>query len=385
MTNTGYKISSGKDLVTLFKPYTSGATKAAATGYTISGGADLSDLFEIFSTNQAAATGYTISGGADLNTIFERIPQPYYYSNNWASQSINALTLANTGTTTTVTINPQAAIDVKVLSPRYICVDTAFNIYMSSETGFQINKINGSTGNITRYAGTGTTGNEVGTAATSCKIGNTCGLTIDSNFNLYFCDTTNKNVKKVTAAGVLSIFIAASSMPNTENYARSITCDNTHLYVGEFAEYVVNIKHVYQYKLDGTGSLTSVIATAIKELGFIGLGYNNNTIYASLNNSSTLYSTTSPYTSQTTKPNGNQYLLWSIDFSGNSIISCDPRGPKTVVTSPSPYTTWSTLTPVSGSLPYFTSGCCVDSLGNAYFSAGRRTVEQINQILVLKV
>jgi hypothetical protein len=73
MSATGYKLSTGADLNTVFAPYVSG-TPAAVTGYQNATGADLNTLFAPYvSGTQAAATGYQISGGADLNAVF-RIP-----------------------------------------------------------------------------------------------------------------------------------------------------------------------------------------------------------------------------------------------------------------------------------------------------------------------
>lgn len=73
MSATGYRISTGADLSTIFSPYVSG-TQAATTGYQTETGEDLNTRFAPYvSGTQAAATGYKIASGADLSTVF-RIP-----------------------------------------------------------------------------------------------------------------------------------------------------------------------------------------------------------------------------------------------------------------------------------------------------------------------
>jgi hypothetical protein len=70
MSATGYKLSTGADLNTVFMGY-SGGTQAAVTGYQTETGADLNTVFAPYvSGTQAAATGYKISSGADLSTVF---------------------------------------------------------------------------------------------------------------------------------------------------------------------------------------------------------------------------------------------------------------------------------------------------------------------------
>lgn len=71
---TGFKVSGGADLNTVFHAYTGSNGQATATGFKVSGGADLNTVFEPLSAGSAAGvTGFKISGGADLNTVFAAI------------------------------------------------------------------------------------------------------------------------------------------------------------------------------------------------------------------------------------------------------------------------------------------------------------------------
>ena len=68
MTNTGFKVNDGTDLVTKFAAKTSGVD--IITGYySSSRGKDLGGIFQAYvsGTTKADATNYTTSTGADLN------------------------------------------------------------------------------------------------------------------------------------------------------------------------------------------------------------------------------------------------------------------------------------------------------------------------------
>jgi hypothetical protein len=70
MATTGYRLSTGFDLSTVFDPYVSG-TQSNPTGYQDASGNDLSTRFAPYvSGPQANPTGYKLSTGSDLSTVF---------------------------------------------------------------------------------------------------------------------------------------------------------------------------------------------------------------------------------------------------------------------------------------------------------------------------
>jgi hypothetical protein len=71
MSETGYRISTGADLNTVFEAYNGFTT--TATGYQIASGADLNTVFDPYvSGAQAAETGFKLASGADLSTVFSK-------------------------------------------------------------------------------------------------------------------------------------------------------------------------------------------------------------------------------------------------------------------------------------------------------------------------
>jgi hypothetical protein len=79
---TFYTVLGGKDLSSLFQPYTSGQAKAATTNYKIPDGQDLSDIFDPYVSgySKANATNCTVNG-ADINSIFAKKQNPLSITN----------------------------------------------------------------------------------------------------------------------------------------------------------------------------------------------------------------------------------------------------------------------------------------------------------------
>jgi hypothetical protein len=85
MTSTGFVMTNGKDISTLFEPY-SGGTQSALSNYVISNGKDLNEVFDPHTGTDASATGFFVVDGVgvekDLNKVFAKIKQwnnvPFY-------------------------------------------------------------------------------------------------------------------------------------------------------------------------------------------------------------------------------------------------------------------------------------------------------------------
>jgi sugar lactone lactonase YvrE len=93
-----------------------------------------------------------------------------------------------------------------------LAVDSSGNVYFSDSANHVIRKIN-TPGVISTYAGNGA-GAGAGFGgfagddgpATSAKLDSPTDIAIDSNGNLYICDTANSRVRKVTPGGAITTF-----------------------------------------------------------------------------------------------------------------------------------------------------------------------------------
>ncbi len=104
-------------------------------------------------------------------------------------------TIAGGGTATADGVPATSA----VLAPKYMCMDAAGNIYIT--TANKIREINASTGTISTIAGLDTSGyNGDGIPAATALLNVPCGICIDAANNLYFADSANQRIRKITAS-----------------------------------------------------------------------------------------------------------------------------------------------------------------------------------------
>lgn len=100
-------------------------------------------------------------------------------------------------------------------NPFFIALDGSGNLFIADQLNNRIRKL-ATDGIITTVAGTGTasfTGD--GAAATSAAIHHPCGIVLDSSGNIYFSDTFNAVVRKITAAGIISTFAGTGALGST--------------------------------------------------------------------------------------------------------------------------------------------------------------------------
>ncbi|MES2704232.1 MAG: Ig-like domain-containing protein [Bacteroidota bacterium] len=90
--------------------------------------------------------------------------------------------------------------------PNDVIADNAGNIFITEYAGNRIRKIDGATGIITTYAGTGSYGDSGdGGAASSALTNGPGGMSFDVVGNLLFCDVENHRIRKVDATtGIIS-------------------------------------------------------------------------------------------------------------------------------------------------------------------------------------
>ncbi len=96
------------------------------------------------------------------------------------------------------------ATAAQLSAPNWVAVDSARNLYIADSHNYRIRKVTPA-GVISTVAGNGTKGfSGDGGPATSAQLGQPEGMAVDSAGNLYFADSSNNRIRKVTPAGVIS-------------------------------------------------------------------------------------------------------------------------------------------------------------------------------------
>ena len=104
--------------------------------------------------------------------------------------------------------------------PAGVAYDTNGNLFIADSMNHVVRRIDHVTGDISTYAGQQANygfSPATGTApAASAQLGyDLSGLIIDSNNNIYFGDTSNSVVWKITSAGIISVFAGGGASPAT--------------------------------------------------------------------------------------------------------------------------------------------------------------------------
>jgi len=91
-----------------------------------------------------------------------------------------------------------AATAAKLDDPEDVAVDCNGNVYIADKKNERIRRVDGATGIITTYAGTGTGGySGDGGAATAAKIDGPSGVAVDRVGNLFIADKKNERIRRV--------------------------------------------------------------------------------------------------------------------------------------------------------------------------------------------
>ncbi len=128
---------------------------------------------------------------------------------NYIIRKISAIT----GIITTIAGNGQSSFNgdsipatSAAINAAFIVLDSARNIYLTDFNNNRVRKVNTKTGLVTTIAGTGINGfSGEGIIGTSAEISQPEGLIIDNLGNLYFCDSGNNRIRKITiSTGIIT-------------------------------------------------------------------------------------------------------------------------------------------------------------------------------------
>ena len=109
------------------------------------------------------------------------------------------------------------ATSAALSSPRTVTADLYGNIYIADSDNNRIRMVTVSTGIISTVAGTGSYAGSTGDGgvATSAKLNNPCGISVDELGNIYIADTFNNRIRMVTkSTGVISA-VAGTGSPGS--------------------------------------------------------------------------------------------------------------------------------------------------------------------------
>ena len=99
-------------------------------------------------------------------------------------------------------------------NPYSVAVDSHGNLFVADVDNYLIRKITPA-GVVSTFAGTGNAGSVNGTG-TAASFGLPLGIVIDGSDNLYVADATNKLIRKITPAGVVSTFAGSGTNAITD-------------------------------------------------------------------------------------------------------------------------------------------------------------------------
>jgi len=110
-------------------------------------------------------------------------------------------------------------------NPSGVAVDSSGNLYVADARNHRIRKIT-SGGVVTTLAGTGTAGFANGAGITEAQFNRPTGVAVDLSGNLYVADTINNCIREISSTGKVTTFAGTgtSGKADTENHRiRKIT------------------------------------------------------------------------------------------------------------------------------------------------------------------
>ncbi len=103
------------------------------------------------------------------------------------------------------------ATQARLNAPRDAAVDAQGNVYIADTSNNRIRKVSATTGTISTFAGTGTSGfSGDGGAATAAKLSSPAGVAVDTAGNVYIADSSNNRIRKVNASNGIITTVAGN-------------------------------------------------------------------------------------------------------------------------------------------------------------------------------
>jgi sugar lactone lactonase YvrE len=114
------------------------------------------------------------------------------------------ITVAGTGTAG-YSGDAGPAVSANLNKPISIAFDQTNNLYIADENNHRVRKVESGTGTINTIAGTGTNGyNGNGLAATASRLNFPSGVGVDNAGNVYISDRSNHRIRKIETSGILN-------------------------------------------------------------------------------------------------------------------------------------------------------------------------------------
>lgn len=160
------------------------------------------------------------------------------------------------------------ATDAKIFAPLGIAVDPAGNVYFSDSYNFCVRKISPS-GIISTVVGIPGSGGFSGDGgpATAAKVRYVWGLATDVAGNLYLCDAPSHRVRKVDASGIITTIAGSGSagydLDNVAATAAKLFNPTTVFVAGDGKIYIGDYGNNRIRRIDNAGIITTIAGTGV--------------------------------------------------------------------------------------------------------------------------